>query len=288
MKTYLLTEDSPWGKKGEEISIADDKELGFVTDDTKPRIVERKSIFILLKLGVLVEKEEKTYNTCECRCSGCDYTNAGGHCENNECAPDTCTPDPTPENIVRGQNTYCNPSEEWSEEFDFEFTAKDPVDGTRYIPSQSPDDMKDFISTKKLEWEEESFAQGRNYGRHDGIEEAKQQGRQEALLDYTLSQTMLDAARKEGREEAGNYDIGREDGYAQGIMASEKESYEKGVKDTDATWRKRIEKEMNKYPARCAKCGEPSPSLKLGDSFLQNVLSGRCFSCVNKMPSSTH
>jgi hypothetical protein len=98
---------------------------------------------------------------------------------------------------------------------------------------------------------------------------------------------MLDAARKEGREEAGNYDIGREDGYAQGIMASEKESYEKGVKDTDATWRKRIEKEMNKYPARCAKCGEPSPSLKLGDSFLQNVLSGRCFSCVNKMPSST-
>jgi hypothetical protein len=253
MKTYLLTEDSPWGKKGEEISIADDKELGFVTDDTKPRIVERKSIFILLKLGVLVEKEEKTYNTCECRCSGCDYTNAGGHCENNKCAPDTCTPDPTPENIVRGQNTYCYPSEMWEE--------------------------------KKSEWYHEGFTA---LDIDKDIEEAKQQGRQEALLDYTLSQTMLDAARKEGREEAGNYDIGREDGYAQGIMASEKESYEKGVKDTDATWRKRIEKEMNKYPARCAKCGEPSPSLKLGDSFLQNVLSGRCFSCVNKMPSSTN
>jgi len=154
MRTYILQEDTPWGKKGEE---KDHRFLRVFLTET--------GIFYLSKLGVLKEKEQHNLPDVEKnQCPHCGEKDILFLNRKHDCPVADLIP------------------EDWEEEFDEQFVAKEGESKVikMGLSSMWAGTIKDFIRAKKAEWEDSAILSVELRDEEE-IKRAKQAGRDEAV-----------------------------------------------------------------------------------------------------------
>lgn len=195
MKTYILTEDTPWGKKGEEFEAwgkGEFEDLQVIPKQLGRYLINDTDAFILLKLGVLKEKEEGTVR-CDCHCQHTKHGQCTPNCLVGVCrCPASHKSDPTTED------------EDWEGEFFIKWN-KGEFNSNLFRSNIDSIKVMEHFRTKKADWQSDvKFAI-----KHDEIERAKQAGREEAV-NYLIAKGYhepdtclvtnedLEAARKGG------------------------------------------------------------------------------------------